>query len=348
VDGSESIGTGHIMRCLALAQELQKSNNKVSFLLALCPPALKKRLADQGYDVSILPAAMEPGSEVDARFTCQFAQERGAAHIVVDGYHFLTNYQRLLKEAKFKLLYIDDLSHCDYYCADFVLNQNPSASRSFYTNCGPHTELLLGFEYLLLRSEFLAYEKTNETVDFAPLARNILVTMGGSDIDNVTGIIMEALSLAPAGLSLQVTVVIGAGNSHGPWLQKLAQSLSEGGPHSFKTRVNAEDMPALLGASDLVISAGGTTVWEAAYLARPTAVIITADNQTAGIEHFAALGAIELLGRQQDLTSNFLSESLGRLIKDAKRRQSLATQAAALIDGQGTSRVVQQILAKTI
>jgi UDP-2,4-diacetamido-2,4,6-trideoxy-beta-L-altropyranose hydrolase len=309
---------------------------------------LKKRLVDEGYLISFLPAEIDPGSEVDARFTAKLAEERRANTVVVDGYHFLTSYQRLLISAKLKLLYIDDLAQCDYYCADFVLNQNPSANKSLYSNCEPHTKLLLGSSYVLLRCEFLAYKKTHGASAIAPLANKILVTMGGSDKDNVTGTAMEALSFAPRPMALDVTVVIGAGNKHAARLQKFAKQLSEAGAHKFTTRVNATEMPALLGTSDLVISAGGTTVWEAAYLARATAVIITADNQVAGMEHFARQGAIKLLGRQQDLTSRILFEPLVDLIKDAAGRTQIADQAASIIDGLGAKRVVQELSPKSI
>lgn len=336
------------MRCLALAHELKNSGNKVSFLLALSPEPLKKRLVTEGHGVSFLPAQIDPGCDVDAHFTAGKAVELKAAHVVVDGYHFLTSYQRILKKANLELIYIDDLALCDYYCADFVLNQNPSASPSLYPDKAPQTKLLLGADYVLLRSEFLAFAKTNNQPEITPVAKNILVTMGGSDIDNVTAKAMEALSAAPAAMALQVTVVIGAGNNHGASLQKLAHRLTAAGAHTFKTRVSAEDMPQLLGQSDLVVSAGGTTVWEAAYLGRPVAVVITADNQKAGMERFGELGAVKLLGRQQDLDSGALSKPLIALIKDATRRQQLATQAASLIDGRGASRVVQKLSAKTV
>ncbi len=211
VDGSESIGTGHIMRCLALAHELKNSGKKVSFLLALSPDALNKRLVAEGFAVSFLPSEITPGSDADAHFTARLAGELSAAHSVVDGYHFLTTYQRALKQAQLELVYFDDLAQCDYYCADFILNQNPSANPSLYPDKASYTKLLLGSTYALLRPEFLVYNKITPITPIVAMARNILVTMGGSDIDNVTATAMEALSMAPSGLALQVTAVIGAG-----------------------------------------------------------------------------------------------------------------------------------------
>jgi UDP-2,4-diacetamido-2,4,6-trideoxy-beta-L-altropyranose hydrolase len=348
VDGSESIGTGHIMRCLALANALVQIGHRVVFLNALCPYALKTWLQDEGHEVAAVPPEIEPGSDMDAGYTADFARQSGARHVVLDGYHFLSPVQKHLKESGLKILCIDDLAHCDYYFADLVLNQNPSADRTTYPNCDSRTDFLLGSDYILLRDDFLRYKKNNEPTPFAAQAKKILVTMGGSDIDNVTGTVVEALNQCPAELALDVTIAIGAGNQHSDWLQALAHKINESKGHTFRGHFNVKNMPELIGESDLVVSAGGTTVWEAAYLARPTAVIITADNQIPGMEHFAKEGAVELLGRQQQLKATHLTEALARLIKDQPRRKQLAERAATMVDGLGASRVVQRFMDKTI
>jgi UDP-2,4-diacetamido-2,4,6-trideoxy-beta-L-altropyranose hydrolase len=336
------------MRCLALANAFKELGHRVVFLTALCPYALKNWIKEDGREFAALPAEITAGSDVDAKYTVELAHEKGAQHVVIDGYHFLSGYQRLLKQSGLTLLCIDDLANCDYYCADLVLNQNPSAERSAYQNCEEHTDFLLGAEYILLRDDFVQYKSETAPEPLAQVAKRILVTMGGSDKDNVTGKVVEALALCPTELALQVKIVVGAGNQHSDWLQALAQKFSKDKGHSFSHHFNAKNMPELIGSSDLIVSAGGTTVWEAAYLARATAVIITADNQVAGMEHFADKGAVELLGRQQELAAADLSKPLAHLIKNHDRRVALAGRAATLVDGQGARRVVKKFTAKTI
>jgi UDP-2,4-diacetamido-2,4,6-trideoxy-beta-L-altropyranose hydrolase len=359
VDASESIGTGHVFRCLALAGELKNLGISFLFLLADCPELLKQRLRDSGFEIALLPSEIEPGSDSDAHYTARLAGENQCSGIVVDGYHFLASYQDILqaakdilKAAKQKLLYIDDLAHCQHYSADFVLNQNPSASQSLYANCAPGTKLLLGEQYVLLRKEFLDYKigRGAKPRDIEGSAREILLTMGGSDQGNVTARVIEALALIDAEAPLAVTAVVGAGNKHLEELQKLASRLNEreGRGHKFSTTTNPPDMPALLGKSDLIVSAGGTTVWESAFLARPTAVIVTASNQRAGMECFAKRGAIALLGLQEDLTAGQISKALLPLINDATLRRKLASQSGTSIDGLGARRVAEQFVSASI
>jgi len=344
VDGSESIGTGHIMRCLALAGELKKQGQGVSFLTALCPEGLRKRLVAEGHLAQTLPQSVEPGSPVDARYTAAAAGERKAGWVIVDGYHFNGKYQHFLKDASLKSLFIDDMAHCDYYCADLVLNQNPSAAQDLYPDTDPRTRLLLGTQYLLIRDEFLVYKKNNQSKNIAAVSK-ILLTMGGADKDNVSGRVMKALSTVAAAQKLEITTVIGAGNPHRQTLQDLAGELNStaAAGHHFETVVNAANMPQLMAEADLIITAGGTTVWEGAYLARPMAVIITADNQKAGMESFSAQGAVKLLGQQQDLPVETISENLLDLINDLPARRGLAEKAQTLVDGRGASRLVQAL-----
>ena len=346
VDGSESIGTGHIMRCLALAGELKKQGQVVSFLTALCPDALKKRLVAEGHVLNSLPSSVEAGSPVDARFTAAAAAEKKAVWVIVDGYHFNGKYQHFIKDAGLKSLFIDDNAHCDYYCADLVLNQNPSATPDLYPDTDPRTRLLLGNQYLLIRDQFLAYKKNNQAKNIE-LVSKILVTMGGADKDNVSGRVMKALSNVATPQNLEITALIGAGNPHKQTLQNLTGELNATAApgHHFDTVVNASNMPQLMAEADLIITAGGTTVWEGAYLARPMAVIITADNQKAGMEVFSAQGAVKLLGEQQNLSDQNISQYLLDLINDESTRRALAGKASTLVDGQGASRLVQALTA---
>ncbi|MBS1989150.1 MAG: UDP-2,4-diacetamido-2,4,6-trideoxy-beta-L-altropyranose hydrolase [Cyanobacteria bacterium SZAS LIN-3] len=344
VDGSETIGTGHIMRCLALAGELKRQGHGVSFLTALCPDALKKRLVAEGHRILPMPPSIEPGSPVDARFTVAAAGERLATIVVMDGYHFDGKYQHFIKDARLKSLYIDDLAHCEYYCSDYVLNQNPSARSTLYPDTAPQTQLLLGTKYALIRSEFHTYRQNNAPTESVPQARNILLTMGGGDKDNVSGRVMEALNRAPASMNLQITVLVGASNQHAEALQRSAEEFNSAGSHRFEIQVNPGNIPELIGKSDLVVTAGGTTVWEAAYLGRPMAVIITADNQKAGMEACLQQEAISLLG-EQDLSGETIAQHLLDLIQDQGKRESLARQAATMVDGKGAGRLVQALTA---
>jgi len=344
-DASESIGGGHIMRCLALADQLLDDGGKTSFFLARCPEALQKRLADAGHTICLLPTDIEPGSESDAAWVSERSTGEDADCVVVDGYQFSESYQKLLKKTKARLLYIDDLANCSSYCADFILNQNPWATPAHYQNIEPQTKLLLGCQFILMRAQFLSYrmaQRPEHNYAQSP-AKTITVTMGAGDINNISAMVMQALSLSPAGLELNINVIAGAANIHVPTLKSLAQTLNESSGHEFGIVTDIQDMAPILGASDLVISAGGTTIWEASCLGRPTMAIITADNQRTGMVEFAAQGAIKLLGEAEMLEAKSLTKDVTDFIMDNEARKNLGQRAASLIDGQGAKRVGQAL-----
>ena len=210
-DASVSIGTGHIMRMIALGQAWQAQGGEAHFFCAEITPALEQRLASEGFHLSRIHSPL--GSQEDLSETILLISETlqadgQNARVVLDGYHFGAEYQLGIKAAGFKLLVVDDYGHADFYHADWVLNQNISACEELYAKRSPATKLLLGPKFAMLRKEFLAYKSWQR--ETAPVAKKILVTLGGSDPDNVTLKVIQAL----IDLDLHVKVVIGGSNPH--------------------------------------------------------------------------------------------------------------------------------------
>src|SRR5215468_7020543 len=106
VDASTAIGHGHVMRCIALAQEWQDRGGRCLFVSANPVPAIEARLRAEGCEIVKLEAV--PGSREDALQVAQSAAQNDARQVVVDGYHFGVEYQRSLKAAGLKLLVVDD------------------------------------------------------------------------------------------------------------------------------------------------------------------------------------------------------------------------------------------------
>jgi spore coat polysaccharide biosynthesis predicted glycosyltransferase SpsG len=118
-DASHEIGTGHVMRCVALAQAWQRPGRHVQFALGLMTDGLGARLASEGMAVSRISAP--PGSEADAAQVNELARSINANWVVVDGYHFGADYQRKIKEAGLMCLFVDDYGHANHYWSDVVL-----------------------------------------------------------------------------------------------------------------------------------------------------------------------------------------------------------------------------------
>ena len=194
-DANSQIGIGHVMRCIALAQTWQDRGGKVTFLSHCDSEALHQRIIDEGFD--FIPIEKPCPKPNDLSFTLKMlsaiSHKLSAASLwlALDGYHFTPDYQKAIRENGYKLLVIDDMAHLDHYHADILLNQNIYAS-SLHYSCDRETVKLLGCEYVLLRREFLKYKDWKREIP--EKAKKILVTMGGSDPDDVTLKVIRALS----------------------------------------------------------------------------------------------------------------------------------------------------------
>jgi UDP-2,4-diacetamido-2,4,6-trideoxy-beta-L-altropyranose hydrolase len=330
-DASTTIGTGHIMRCIALAQAWQDQGGQVIFLLAHKPSALENKLRSQG--VQIIYLSVEAGSDEDAHQTADFIQQFTSQWLVVDGYHFGAEYQRIIKNFGINLLFIDDYGHADHYYADLVLNQNISANQELYINRETYTKLLLGTEYTLLRHEFWQWRDWQREVN--QIASKILITLGGSDPDNVTLKVIQALNRFNRD-NLEIIVVIGGSNPHYECLQKEVADASL----AISLQRNVNNMPELMAWADLAIAAGGSTNWELAFMGLPSLVITIADNQQAIAAELDRQGVIINLGWHQKLSIECLGLAIQDLIGDHLKRKTMSKKGMQLVDGNGVKRVV--------
>jgi UDP-2,4-diacetamido-2,4,6-trideoxy-beta-L-altropyranose hydrolase len=329
------MGTGHVMRCLALAQAWQDAGGQAIFLMASGETELQDRLLSE--DVEIASVVAEPGSAQDASFTVAFARDCGAKWVVVDGYAFDTTYQWIIKDNDCKLLAVDDCGHARYYHSDFVLNQNIYAREHLYRGRQPYTRLLLGTRYALLRREFAKWRQWKREIP--PLARNLLVTFGGGDSKNVTAKVLEGLQ--DLGFEdLQVTVVLGSNNLR---RQELEDAFVKS---RFPIHIveRSSDMAALMAESDLAIAASGSTSWELAFMGLPSLLIATAANQSPIAGGMARAGAAANLGWHKDLSPTRIAEIAEQWVNDAILRERAARNARELVDGQGSHRVAEALM----
>ncbi|MGD1809774.1 UDP-2,4-diacetamido-2,4,6-trideoxy-beta-L-altropyranose hydrolase [Dapis sp. BLCC M126] len=339
VDASTKIGTGHVMRCLALAQALQDEGGEAIFALATHAPNLESRLRSEGMKVVHIDVKL--GSTEDASETSDLANSCGCQWVVVDGYHFLGEYKRQIKDAGLSSLFIDDYGNSEYYYADFILNQNVYAHEGFYQNRESYTKLLLGTKYALLRREFCQWQEWVREIP--PVARKILVTLGGADPDNVTLKVIQALQEVIID-GLEVVVVVGGSNPH---YEELLAAV-EKSEVSIELRKNVTNMPELMAWADIAIAAGGSTTWELAFMGLPSLLIVLADNQRAIAETLNKIGVSVNLGWHSDVSANCLSQNITQLIKEEKKRSQITKLSQQLVDGDGSSRVLMELEAKKL
>lgn len=335
-DASVSIGTGHIMRMIALGQAWQAQGGEVHFLCAEVTSALEERLASEGFQLSRIHSPL--GSQEDLSETMHSVSDtlqadRQNARVVLDGYHFGADYQLGIKAAGFKFLVVDDYGHADFYHADWVLNQNISAREELYAKRCLDTKLLLGPKFAMLRKEFLAYKGWQREI--APVAKKILVTLGGSDPDNVTLKVIQAL----IDLDLHAKVVIGGSNPHLREIEDFIQ-IQNNSTALIEVVVNATNMPELMAWADLAITAAGSTCWELACLAVPMLLTISAPNQCAVAQKLEELKLAEVLGWHHNFSKFDLKLKVESFLKDVESRKRMSKVLSNVVDGLGAENVV--------
>jgi UDP-2,4-diacetamido-2,4,6-trideoxy-beta-L-altropyranose hydrolase len=329
-DASVAIGTGHVMRGLALAQAWQDTGGHAVFAMTEATPAIQARLVAEPFEVLSLCCAA--GTLDDSAQTVALAKEQNADWIVVDGYRFTADYQRALKDAGLKVLFLDDYGQAGHYFADIVLNQNLSARTEIYPSREPHTQLLLGPNYCLLRREFTAWRDWKREV--SPLGRRVLVTMGGSDPENVTARVVDALALVGVE-DLEAVVVMGGSSPH----SEMPEFSSAQSGNKISARRDVTNIAELMAWADVAVSSAGTTCWELCLLALPALLVHVAENQTAVARELARRHCAVHLGGPRDFTVEQLAEKLQKLLKSAETRQDISVRCRELVDGRGAWRV---------
>jgi len=328
-DASVAIGTGHAMRCLALAQAWQDIGGRALFAMAQSTAAVEDRLQREGIGVTRLQ--VEAGSSDDAQATVGLARAQKAAWVVVDGYDFGADYQAALKQGGRKVLCVDDNGGAGPYCADLLLNQNAHATEALYAQKAPGIQRLLGPRFCLLRREFAAWRGWAREVPVR--VKRILVTMGGSDAANFTLRVIDAIRRLEEG-DLETTVVVGGSNPH---VERLESAVRDGGA-AFSLVKDASNMPELLSAADLAVAGAGTTCWEMCLLGLPALICVLAENQEGIASTLASRGIARSLGRSGDVSVAKIQEELLRLLDAPGERQQMSERGRALVDGNGAGR----------
>lgn len=353
VDASLQIGSGHVMRCLTLADALKAQGADCHFISREHTGHLLGVIDQRSYKVHRLAAplthiqtAKEPahaawlGSawQTDAADTAAILAGLQPDWLVVDHYALDQRWEEALSTHYRKLLVIDDLADRAHHC-DLLLDQNLGRQPAHYAQWVPaQCRVLTGPHYALLRPEFAALRAYSlQRRQAQPALRQLLITMGGVDQPNATGQVLQALKTCAFPADCRITVVMGL---TAPWLQNV-QGLAAQMPWPTDVVVNVNDMAQRMADSDLAIGAAGSTSWERCCLGLPTLMVVLADNQQAGAQALEAAHAARLIGAVSDIATKLPLAVLERIDSDSQSQMSLA--ASAITEGQGVEKILKAI-----
>ncbi len=335
-DSTKRMGTGHIMRCIALAQAWQDLGGSVTFVSYCESESLRKRIIEEGFD--FVPLENPYPNQKDLDYTRNILAEHPEAWVVLDGYHFDEKYQQLIKDAGYRLLVIDDIAHLSHYYADIVLNQNLHAGSLKYS-CEGYTKLLLGTKYVLLRREFWKWREWKREIP--DVARKILVTMGGSDPDNVTLKVIQALKQVKIE-GLEAVVVVGGSNSHYEELKFAVQD----SPFPIHLKKNVNNIAELMAWSDVAISSGGTVIWELVFMGLPIIGLSRAQQEKILLQETTKRGVSINLDDYNYITNEEICEAVNKVAYNKAQRLIMSQIGRSIVDGYGSMRVINIILNK--
>jgi UDP-2,4-diacetamido-2,4,6-trideoxy-beta-L-altropyranose hydrolase len=323
-DAGVDVGSGHLMRCLGLAQYLRDEGTSCTLLTTRAAEPVVARWREEEIDVQEHQAMR--GSPEDAAATLAAAAAGGAQWIVADGYDFGLHWQRAAKEGGVGLLCFDDLGGASF-AADLVVNQNPGAQDLSYGMEGDG-RVLAGADYVVLRRDIRRLIR-----EAASMPPHLLVTFGGYDADNLALAAMK--ELAEVETPFTATVICSA-DTHG---LEDAQTFAASHPDRFRV-LPPTDITPLMAAADLALCAGGTTSLELASLGVPMVLVTLADNQEPGALALDRAGCARLAGRGIGALPD-AARILSDLLRDAAVCKDMGGAGPTLVDGRGVERIAR-------
>jgi UDP-2,4-diacetamido-2,4,6-trideoxy-beta-L-altropyranose hydrolase len=332
-DASQAIGSGHLMRCLALADGLRAAGAEIAFICGPLSEHLSSLITQRGCRLATVTDGSDPAASLSA------LGDAGCDWLVVDHYGLDARWETAMRARARRILAIDDLADRPHDC-DVLLDQNLVAGMEHrYDALVPSScERLLGPRYALLRQEFVAARAT-VAPRCGPVER-VLISFGGGDAANHTAMALAALS--STGLQLRVVDVV-VGGDH-PRRAEIEAACRASG---FQCHVQTGRMSELLAAADLAIGASGGTTWERCCLGVPSIVLPIASNQEPIAAETARRGLVYSLGAAA-VTPATLAVHLTALVENVALRELMSHNGMCVVDGRGVERVVRTLAAHTI
>lgn len=350
VDASTRIGSGHVMRCLTLADALRDRNLSCHFLCRDLAGHMSGVIAERGFDVTLLSTPLTEKRDswlgvdwqFDALQCAPVLEEIAPRWLVVDHYGLDVRWEKLAG-ANIVIVAIDDLADRPHAAALLVDPTHGRRDIEYSSLVSGDCELLIGARHAILRNAFCSLREAAIQSRTSERRERLLITMGGYDADNATGRVLEFVTGWRDLPFSSVDVVLGG---QAPWLQAVRSQIASL-PVPSQLHVDTSDMPQLMLAADLCIGAAGTSAWERCVIGLPTVLVVLAENQSRVARSLAEAGAAILVGGLGTDFMDRLAAGLADALKPGRLRL-MAQSASAVTDGNGTIRVVNSILASQL
>ncbi|MEC1545660.1 UDP-2,4-diacetamido-2,4,6-trideoxy-beta-L-altropyranose hydrolase [Bacillus halotolerans] len=342
-DASIEIGTGHVMRCLTLANALRKKGANITFICRNLQGNLAEIIREKQFDLIMLsepkknvfiPKATSHSDWLGVPWYADAAEticamkdmNKDISLLIIDHYAIDINWEMRVKKYVKKMMVIDDLADRLHDC-DILLDQNLYHHyKDRYVKLVPKScKQFLGPEYVLLRDEFYSFQPSQKNGDGS--VKKILVFFGGSDPTNETKKVIKAFQQFPP-QDIELDIVIGNTNTHKKEIESICKK------HTFcNFHCQVNHIADLMYNADLAIGAGGTTTWERCYLGLPAIVITVAENQEVIAQTLDQLGAIKYLGPKESVNESDIVSAIQEMMNNPLSLQQMSRKARLLLEG---------------
>ena len=328
-DGGAEIGFGHVRRCLALAQGLKDTGfTDITFFTRYQDGVAERIIRDGGFNVRTIPSELSMEEEIS--LLTEFLQPCLPCLLITDSYSINSDYLKQMRESSVIILTIDDMGE-NFIHSHFLLNQNIGAENMVHRT-DPETIEMLGTKYVLLNREFI------QAMDFhrstPEVASRVMVTLGGSDPEDQTAKVVAALDMVS--FPMEITVIAGGSYRGYPGLLRRSQVATR----NIKILSNVSNIAELMQNSDLAITAGGSTCYEAAAMQLPNIILVTEDNQRNIARGMHEYGCSVSLEWYQQVSEDKIASTVEYLAHDSQQRRYMSQRGRELIDGRGCQRVI--------
>ncbi|MBP2077995.1 UDP-2,4-diacetamido-2,4,6-trideoxy-beta-L-altropyranose hydrolase [Oceanobacillus polygoni] len=348
-DASTGIGTGHVMRCLVLAEELRKKNVSVTFVCRRLSGNLIEYIKSKSFTVISLPTPTNSNPDqddenwlklnwkTDVRQTINaIGKQPDKDWLIIDHYAIDKKWERTIKPMVKKLMVIDDLANRQHDC-DLLLDQNlyRNLDKRYEKWIPSYTTTLLGPTYLLLRQEFRDIQYVEKKSDNV---KRILISFGGSDPTNETMKAIKAIKLMNQP-DIAVDIVIGFSNQNYSAIKKYCEDIP-----NIKIHYQIDYLAELMAKADLAIGAGGSTTWERCYVRLPAITIETATNQSEILSYLSEIGVICHLGLSKEVAEQDIANQLMHIINNPEMLKGMMDASKLMMRDFNESLVVDRLL----
>ena len=352
VDESSQIGSGHVMRCLTLADALRERGAECQFVCRAHEGHSMDYIRARGYGVCALPKPSFDASFefdlahaswlgvdwlTDAQETQLSLSDTKLDWLIVDHYALDHRWESTFRPSCKRIMVIDDLADRQHDC-DLLLDQNYGSSAERYRGLVPaDCAQYCGPKYALLKPVY-ARRRAQLPASNGHVRRVLIYFGGGPDAGNLTGLAVQAFQ-APELAQIELDSVSGAAYAHKSSLKELVVQRGNATIHW-----QLPDLADLMAKSDLAIGAGGATTWERCCMGLPTIMTSIAENQRPACDALSADTIINYLGHFDQVTSELIRDRVLSFVKNSDLLRDLGERGMKLVDGNGVSKITKTML----